>query len=216
MKKIPVFTLLVCVFLVLACNRSAKIPDDFDYGTIKNGIYRNDYFKMQLTVPEKWVVQNKEQTQKIADMGADQIAGGDEKVKSQLKAAEVKTAYLFTVFKEPVGFVTTNFNPSYMVVAENLSQYPTVKTGAQYLGEAKKLLQRAAMGYTFEDELGSVTINGHKFDIMKTKLSAGGFDVQQWYYSTIINKFSLNFIVSWADDEQKKELDKVIESVKFD
>ena len=39
--------------------------------------------------------------------------------------------------------------------------------------------------------------------------------IKQVYYSSVINKFSLNFIISYASDEQKSELINSLNTLKI-
>ena len=42
-----------------------------------------------------------------------------------------------------------------------------------------------------------------------------GLNIKQVYYSTIQNGFSMSTIISFINDEQKNELEKVINSMTF-
>ncbi|MNR56637.1 hypothetical protein D3C85_1772470 [compost metagenome] len=52
-------------------------------------------------------------------------------------------------------------------------------------------------------------------DLMKTSINTGNGVVNQEYYSTIIDGYALNFILTYVDEKSKAETDKILESVSF-
>jgi len=50
--KVSVF--FVWVDLSFCLPQQPKIPDDFDYGRIEDGVYKNDYFNMKVSLPAAW------------------------------------------------------------------------------------------------------------------------------------------------------------------
>jgi hypothetical protein len=42
-----------------------------------------------------------------------------------------------------------------------------------------------------------------------------GITIRQEYFSSVINGFSLNILLSYNNDEQKDELEKILNSLKF-
>ncbi|MNP87212.1 hypothetical protein D3C76_1879550 [compost metagenome] len=52
-------------------------------------------------------------------------------------------------------------------------------------------------------------------DLMKASINTGTAVVTQDYYSTIIDGYAFNLILTYVDDESKAETDKILESVSF-
>jgi len=50
---------------------------------------------------------------------------------------------------------------------------------------------------------------------MNTSINYMGLSIKQVYYSTIQNGFCLSVIISFINNEQKMNLEKVINSMKF-
>ncbi len=50
---------------------------------------------------------------------------------------------------------------------------------------------------------------------MNVKMKYMGLNINQIYYSTIINGYSLGVIINFVSEEQKLELKKVLDSMKF-
>jgi hypothetical protein len=190
-----------------------KLPDNFDYGKTEGHIYTNKYFNLAIDYPESWVLQNKEQVENLKEQGAELLTTKDETLKAVVKASEVNSATLLTVFKYEVGSAV-DFNPSVMVVAENTKNSPGIKKGKDYLFHAKKFLQQSNL-YTFEDALTSRKIGNKDFDVLHANLKYMDNIIKQEYITTVVNGFSLSFIVTYLTDEQKNELYRILDKVKI-
>lgn len=147
MKKI--IYLLIVTILFSCSNQNKKLPDNFDFGKTENGSYKNDYFDMKVLFNPNWIVQDKQEMNNLAKIGNDLVFGDDENLKSMVKASQVNTAYLLAVFKHEVG-AAVEYNPSFMIVAENTKNFPGIKNGEDYLFHAKNLLKQTQIPYSFE------------------------------------------------------------------
>lgn len=194
----------------------AQKSKNFDYGTLKDdSIYTNSYFNLKMDIPFSWYVQSKEEVQQIMKAGENLVAGDDEKLKALVKAAEVKTANFLTAFKYERG-APVDFNPSFMLMAENISSTPGIKNGADYLFHTRKLMKQTQLNYKLtEGEFNSEVFGGKTFHKMHAEVDYSGVVVKQDYYATIINGFCLAFISSYIDEEQNAELLKIIGSIEF-
>jgi len=216
MKNIKII-LVIVLSVFFGCkteSTSIKETKDFDYGKVENHIYTNSFFDLKFSLPSDWAVQSKEQIDNLTKVGKDIIAGDNEPLKSAIKASEVNSANLLGLFKYEVGTATQDYNSSFMVVAENLKMMPGIKTGADYLFHAKKLLKQTQLQYSFSDEeFKEVKIGTENFYVMKANLDYAGLKIKQNYYTTIKNGFSINVILSFVSDEQKLELENVLNSL---
>ena len=221
MKKL--LYLIAIVSLLAACKSSENkttspqknVTGQFDYGSIEDNIYQNRFFGLSLTLPDSWVVQTQETLQKMNEAGKELIAGDDENLKQALDANQVTTVNLLGVFQHDVG-VSANFNPSFMLVAENMSRFPNIKSGSDYLFQTRKFLKQSQLTYSYmDDEFKKTTIGKKEFYTMKTIISIGNGEVTQVYYSTILNGFCLSAVISYINDTQKTKLENIIHSMKF-
>lgn len=213
--KTKIFTIIALV-LILSLNINAgDNPNAFDYGKVENNKYSNSYFDFSLSVPEKWFVQSKEETDRLMNQGKDILAGDDKNLKAVLNASDINSAYLLTVFQFQVGS-PVDFNPSFMVIAENLKSFPGIKNGSDYLFQTRRLLKQSQLVYNQLDaEFKPETIASKEFYTMNSTMNYMGVVIKQKYYSAIIKGFSFNIIVSYVTDEQKAILDAVLRSLKF-
>jgi len=209
--------LSIFIFLMItaaACQHSSKIPDNFDYGKMENGVYTNNYFDFEIPVPDKWTVQTKEQVQQLRKQGEDSAYGDNAELKTKIKAADIQTAILLTVFKNKTDSAINGFNYSFIILAENLDNSGE-KEGKDYLAHAKEIMKQSNVSYQFSPEFYSEKIGNKKFDGMDVSLIANADNVQQSYYSRIDRNFALSFIISYASNEQKTELKNIINKIRF-
>ncbi len=139
--------LLLLIIMTYGCGSNGK-PDTFDYGSVENGVYQNEYFGFSMNLPADWVVQTQEQTENLANTGKDLVAGDDANMKAIIKASEINTANLISVFQYEVGS-TVDYNPSIVIVAENIINSPGIKTGSDYLFHAKKVMEQGQFKYQY-------------------------------------------------------------------
>ena len=206
-----VFFFAVLLLAIAGCKQQ---PKDFDYGKIEKGVYTNNYFDFEIPVPANWAVQNKDQVQQLQKTGEELVSGNDKELGAKIKAANVRTAMLLTVFKNKTDAVTDKFNSSFIILSENLGGMP-VKKGSDYLAHAKAIMQQSNMSYQFAPDYSTEKVGNKEFDRMDVSLGGQGQNVQQSYYSMIDKNFALSIIISYGDDEQKAELKKIINEIKF-
>jgi hypothetical protein len=168
-----------------------------------------------MTIPAKWIVQTKEEMDYLAKTGAELVTGNDSKLKAVVKAAEINTANLLAAFQYERG-ASVEYNPSLMLVAENIMNIPGIKSGSDYLFQTRRLLEQSQFKHDYMDkEFQKELINGTEFYKMNAEINYMGLVIKQTYYSTIIDRFSFSAVISYVSEEQKLELLKSINSMKF-
>ena len=214
-QNIKLFVLFIAVALTGCNNKPITEEQGFEYGSVKDGRYTNKFFDIQMDVPKDWDVQSQAENDAIMEEGKNMVAGDNKNMKAALKASEINTAGLLTVFKDKPG-TTPTFNPSIMLVAENLKNAPGVKTGKEYLFHSRKLMLAGQMQYNHIDEdFAKREINGWEFYTMNVSANYSGVTVNQVYLATVKDGFALGLIYSYADEAQKAELEKLINTVDY-
>jgi len=201
--------LTLIMFLIFSCNSNDK-PANFDYGKIEDNSYINNYFKFEIKLPKDWVVSSREQLDIMTDKGKKIIAGDNSNLKAIINASDIKTDILMSIYEYERG-AAVEFNPNLTIVAENVTDYPGIKTGYEYLYQSRKQLNQFAFKYDYIDSIfNKEIINNFEFYTMNTSVN----NVKQTYYTTIINRFSVNFIVTYNNDLNKEKLLKILNSIK--
>lgn len=205
------FALFMMVFMTHAFSLYAQ--GKFDYGKVDKGVYKNKYFDLEITLPDQWVIQDKEQLKQITDRGKE-LLSDDKAVHKALDAAAVNTAYLITLFKYEMGS-PVDFNPSFVALAENMKAMPGVKTGKDYLFHATKLLLASDLNYKIDDEVEQKQIGSKEFYVLNLMLTVNDKTIYQEYITTIVNGFALSFLLCYDNDDDKQMLFAVIDKIKI-
>jgi hypothetical protein len=186
------------------------------YGEISGNTYINSYFRLSAPIPEGWDIQSEKAMKYIIEEGKNIFVGDDKNMKTLVDASEDASANLFAVFKYKLG-AKVSFNPSIICIADKTDNYPSVKTGDDYLLLVKKLLvtSQTKLDYTFGEKTTSQKIDGIPFDVLDAKLTIGNAKITQKVYAAIIKGYALGFITSSADNEQAKELLAFINNISF-
>jgi len=188
---------------------------DFDYGRMDVNKYINAFFDFEITIPEKWVVQNKAEMEALSTAGKELVAGDNAQMKAALNAAKINSANLLMAFQFERGSAVA-YNPSLSIVAENVQSLPGMKTGNEYLFQVRRILELSQVKYDYLDkEFSKETIHGIVFFRMNTEINYMGLEIKQMYYSTILKGFGFSVVASYITDEQKATLQESIQGMKF-
>jgi len=217
--QLKIITLLGLMLILSSCANSSSendfeknLPKSFDYGSTEDGFYTNDYFNFEFKYNTDWTVLSKEETNQVIAHGQEMM-GDDELTNKLIDAAKINTAYLFTIFKEPVGS-PVEFNPSMMIIAENLNNAPGITTPEDYSKAAKIQLGRIDLPYEF-DETEKIKLGNQDASLFVAHLDGGTLNVSQNYYTILKDGFSVSFILSYNSEKELAELKAMIESVVF-
>ena len=210
MKKI---ILSLCVVLFLSsCKDENKLPENFDYGTVENGIYINNFFNLELAYNTEWSPKSRAQMTEMTEQVREVVDGENEDLKAKSKASEINFAELFALFKYPKGTVS-EFNPSLIINAENLKNLPAIKTTKDYITETKDMLDGGPLNFVYKERPDAITIGGKEFATME--VFSPDYDITQEFLVTFDKGFAIAIVISYNDDIQKESLHKMIDNLKF-
>lgn len=211
MKKL--FILFIAI-AAIGCAEQKNVPENFDYGTTKDGKYSNEYFDMVITFNPEWVVQDQGILEENIEDGSEIVYGEDKDIKTKIKASLINTANLLTLFKYELG-AQVSFNPSLALIAENTNNFPGLQSGADYLENVKELLGQTQMDYTFDEDVLEKKIGESIFYVMHLELDYMGRAVKQDYLTTVLNGFGLSIVLSYSTDEERAELYEIIDNIEI-
>lgn len=192
------------------------IPESFDYGKVENNVYRNKYFNCSMHIPKDWIVQDEETIKQLTKTASDRVAGEDEELKRAVEVGQINSANLLAVSKLDLA-TALEPNPNFMILAENVSRAPNITEGKDYLEQAKTLMGRTQMNYSYiSDDFKTEVINGETFHRMDVVLNMNGNNIKQCYLATIRKKFAFVVVITYFTDEEKAFIDKHIQTLKFE
>jgi hypothetical protein len=201
--------------ILLSCTQKPKQtnPENFDYGRIENGVYKNNYFGMEVPIPPTWVVQNKEQIEKMFKMAQDSASAVNKDYKLSMTPSQLTSGSLLVVYRDTVGS-TTEFNPGISIGFENVGKSPGL-VGKDVLIAAKNAMDKSNLGYQYDDDMPIIKIGGKDFYKMTVHTTSNGSPLTEEYIAGIQKGFALFFVMPYAGDEQKDDLYKIINGIKF-
>lgn len=213
-KAVLLSAVMIVVLSFLTACGGASPAAKLDLGVMDKGAYKNDYFGLEMKVPEEWDVQDAEAMNQIMEAGKEMVAGGDAKKKKDLDLAEEQTLNFVMAFKYPPE-QQQPINPNIICNAEKLSFLQGVKTGKDYLDSAKNMMLETQMPYKFDKEVYTEKLGGKDFDVMEAVIEVGDMKITQKYHTAIMNGYALNFIITYFDDASKAEVDSILKSIQF-
>lgn len=211
-KKIGLLSMVLLLMLAMVTACGGKDKKEVSLGVTESGSYTNDYFGLSLTFPKEWVYQDADQMMKLMEAGQEVVAGGNEAKNKMLDLAKTKTLNLLMASKFPLDSGKTG--PSAIAVAEKISMLQGIKNGKDYLESSKKLMVDSQLPYEFQ-EIKTVKVGGKDLDMMQATINTGEMVVTQEYYSSIIEGYAFNLILTYTDEASKAETDKILESISF-
>lgn len=208
--------LLLAVSFVSACNMAGKIDaeENFDYGQTQQNVYFNRYFDFKMPIPAEWIQLNREEL--YAFDNEDEPGYNPAKMETTTKAKDVETVTILSLNKYPEDSIV-DFNPSLMIVVENVSANFMIKDGKDYVGALVKALKDTDLDYQFDENSTPKTIGGKEFYILNTSVDNQLMDqpITQLYYSTVIKGFALVGILTYTGESDGTELAQVMEGMVF-
>ncbi|HEX2627562.1 MAG TPA: hypothetical protein VHM26_01075, partial [Chitinophagaceae bacterium] len=191
------------------------LPENFDYGSIENNIYRNKYFGFEIKVPAKWSVIDKEMQSRDREQSK-KLFGEKYKEMVEKMPEDVQNASLLAINKYPRDSVFDDtYNPSLAMVAENIRRVGDI-SASQYLDQTKKLMKQAGMDVDTPDAYGKTKIGGREFSVMPVTMRVQGYAVSQQYYVRIEKGFAFAIIVTYGYEAQQREIDEILATAKFE
>jgi len=231
-KPARMATLLLLAALLMGCGKkpaeetdsgkkptevidSAKKPiEEIDFGTVANSVYTNHFLGMTVNIPKDWSIQDKDAQDRLKQLGEKIVTGEDKNMQAIVKASELQTVSLFAAFKFPYGSPVA-FNPSVMSVAENVRQFPGIKTGKDVLFQVKQMLESGQLTMSFSKDSYTKKLGGVDFDVLESETTVRNLVVKQKYFVTLIKGYSLSIVATYMTDEDLDSVQKILDSVTF-
>lgn len=190
--------------------KNEKYP--FNYGKMTDTVYTNPFFGFKVAIPSSWVVQNKSQIEYVVSKGKNAVEFKDELSNKTMQNLDLTSMTLLMVSKYELGS-PVEFNPSLMIMVEDVSMYPGVKMGSDYLFQLKRQFKNSNLNFTLAADYGSTELNGSKFDILECLKDDSNTHLD--YICSIQKRFAFCYIITYSNEEEKNELMSIIHTTQF-
>jgi hypothetical protein len=161
-----------------------------------------------------WQLQNQEEVVLARQDGGKTVSQISDAWKQALEDTKKRSHTLLLAFKYKKG-TAVGYNPWISIVAERVSDYPNVRTAADYLNYVKSALGQTGL-YTNTTEIDSVTLGPKQFHFLETQKKKSASDgITQRNYSFVNGDYALNIIFSYSNKSELKELTDIVESFRF-
>ncbi len=182
-------------------------------GTFKDGVYSNEYFGLQFTVPAGWRVADEQAARQLRQKGAEFMARDSPGLKPLMQQAETQTVSLFTIGK----ILPAESGGSTVMIAGVAEAVPTwlFTSGEEYLGQVKRLLLQTATKPEFDGPVTKENIGGVEFATMRVRISLNGISVNQLMSATIRKGHAVVLTRGYKDEQGKQAVDEAIKSITF-
>jgi hypothetical protein len=211
MKKI----LALAAFFIITIQFSyAQKTNALTYGSVKDSVYTNSFLGLQVKIPSGWAILSKELNEKLKERGKDFInAEGNQEV--MIDQSVERSAIILSTSKYEIG-APVDFNPSLIVMIENIELAPGIKSGSDYLFHAKQLMQQnSKLTYKIEPDFKPLTIGGKQFYTMNTQLESGNLTLDQRFHVTVMKGYALIFLSTTQAGTDIPEIEKLLQTVSF-
>lgn len=184
-----------------------------DKGQVVGSTYTNEYFGLQLTIPEGWRIADDAVKRQMDEEGAALVAGDSAERRAQLKEAASKNINLLTIGK--VLPAKGGSESAMLIMAAEAVPAWLLKTPHEYIGQVRRLLESSAMRMNVEAGTRSETIGGVEFAVIDVSSEQPGGLIKQKYYAMLKKGYALVIISTFASDQSSQAIAEVLKSVKF-
>lgn len=180
-----------------------------DYGKIENQIYSNQLFDLKIQIPESWHVIDQAALAKATEQGMDLVEEDIEGSKNE--AERIANSQLLNISKFPINSDVGN-NSTLMITADNIAPFPEIQNGKDYLEHTKETFEAMGMEIEIVDDVSKKIISNRTFHQLEIQINFGDGSISQQYISAVVKDYILNIVLTYGNEKDKVELEKILES----
>jgi hypothetical protein len=206
---------LIFFMALMAATVVSRAEEDsawFDLGYVEDQIYYNDFFECSLPIPDGWHTKIDED-QALYKQALESLEGTVDR-QQYANINKIQSAILIIISKYTPG-TPVDFNPNIILLIENVSKAPGIRTGADYLYHASKLAAQTNPNAKITSKEYARHDFSKTFYAMDMVTKVMGMKMKQTFYSTICKGFSFSMICSSIDKSTAAELYGVISGIEF-
>lgn len=202
---------LLLVVLGFSCNGivAGQVTDPVAAGSIKDGIYKNTYFGLEITLPRGWKGIGADEVEVAKNIGAESLKGknSDANVAIEKSMSGSKTLFLYS--KEPFGAIE---NAS---IGVEVYKQPSKFVTAKMVIEATKSAYVKNPNTKVVSDVRAEVINGHTFQAIEFEVEIFNQRVPLRFYVTMAKGYSVSFSFSSPRADLFAVCEESMRSVKF-
>ena len=184
--------------------------DDF-FGTVDKNNYNNKFFKIKITSPADWLVQEREIGDAIKDRGMQAMTGKSKQVQKSFDEAANRVSVFFTVSRDIMGIPN---NAVLIFASEKIVPPLQIRNGKDYLRiniqTFKQMTLPADLKYSEiieSEQFGNETL----YYLQITRALS-----LQRIYAFYRNGYALFFTLQYSSDKDLDELRQIIATTDFE
>jgi hypothetical protein len=185
---------------------------------IKGDRYENAFFGFSMEKPKDWHSASPVEMESILRIARLILEINKDKLTEAVpnsSAESMQPLFFFSQF--PLYTGNGKSNPSIMAIVENITVYPGVKTGCDYLNITKLLYKKLSINAKFIGKCREVDVNAQKFQTQTIHMNIPGVSIikQTVYVKLMKQGYILSNILTYFDRNTKTKLENVMNTLKF-
>jgi hypothetical protein len=202
-----IMLVLLALSLIFTSACGAKLKKVMSMGEMKDNTYTNSYFGITFTTPDSWIVPT--DAEKDILSGMDDVQEGDSG-----EARDERYTDLVFIMKHPINYLE-GYNARFMCSVENLGlESVLIRTGEKYLKVVKDKAEEK-YGSKYIGPVMKESVGGRDFYTIEVAAENEVVKLVLKYYCRVTKGYALMFAITYANQEDKNELESIIKSVKF-
>ncbi len=216
MRKLIIFIACLSLVSIAQKNHQASANDIDSITVSKDGkVYTNQLFGMKIVKPTTWYSQQVEELIQIQKLGVNLLAGEDQNIRALAQESLKSSLPLFGFYRYAPGTAGKS-NPNISGVAENIEVLPGIKTGCDYLANAKSFAAQSQITINFEEGCQTKQINGTTLGLMRSTLEFGNIKANQKYFACIHDSHAIAVVANYYYPQEEQLIDNVINTLEID
>lgn len=216
LRKLFIFS--ACFSLVFANAVATKVVADETQGETVSAdgkVFTNELFDLSITKPDDWYAQSTQELLQTHQIGANLVSGNNRNLQAVMKESLKTSLPLFGFYQYAPGTPTSS-NANIAGVAENVSLYPGIQKGCDYLYNAKQLMAQSQIRVEFGDDCLTKNINGSEFGYYNASIYIGDREIKQKYYACIQDTHAISVVQTYFSPEEEQLVDDVLDTLEVD
>ena len=196
-------------FKLLATEKKPEaVPLDF-LGVFNENSYTNTFFGFSLEFPEDWYNYDPSEIEERKNEGVKIFKTDKEKVNRTLAESAKKEVIILVVSQKKYGEAgAANLMFSVLKLPDNRL------TSENLVVSTKNLLLNSPIIQLSED-IKTIDMNGTKFSTIRFETTIGNQKIWQRLFVTVKKGYSVNFTMSYLDENGQKALENILKTLKF-